>query len=583
MNTVLTYKLNSFCGVLSRLIAIGFTYFLFANSAAAGNLNFAWDASTSTNVAGYKIYYGPTSKNYTSSIDAGNKTAQQVTGLTDGAKYFFAVTAYNSGKTVESATSNEVTATVPVPAASTLTVGFTPSKTSGTAPLIVTFTPSANGTVTSWKWNFGTTTIPVSTSQIPTVTFASAGTYTVSLTATGPDGSATTTKQIAVAAQASGGTPPAVVTPPTTGTANNNLVAAFGFEENGGTTAVDASGKANHGVIKEATRIATGRYGKALKFDGVNDWVAVNDSASLDLSSGLTLEAWLYPLSIKSGTALLKEQPGGAVYNLYASEDADLPISSINDGSYRVISGTKQLPINQWSHLVSTYDGQNQRLYVNGVLVSSRAQTGLIKTSTGLLRIGGNSIWGEYFQGYIDEVKIYNRALTSAEIQKDLTTSINVSNPSQMVVGNKTLEAIVDYNPQGMAEAFKTTPTKNAVVTAVQVYLDAGSTATELVAGIYSDNNGHPGSLLAQGKLTVLKAGATNTVPIPTASVVAGKPYWIAILGSKGQIKFRDRMGSGNAPLETSASTTLTTLPNLWVTGSIYPSDGPMSVYGSGY
>jgi hypothetical protein len=233
--------------------------------------------------------------------------------------------------------------------------------------------------------------------------------------------------------------------------------------------------------------------------------------------------------------------------------------------------------------LTSTYDGLNQRLYVNGVQVSSRAQKGLIKSSTGALRVGGNSIWGEFFKGYIDEVRIYNRALTNAEIKKDLTTAVSISNPPQVIVGNKILETFVDTNAPGMAEAFKTTPQKNSVITAIQVYLDGSSTATELVAGIYNDNGGHPGTLLAQGKLSAPKAGATNTVAIPSATLVTAKPYWIAILGSKGQIKFRDRMGSTAVPMETSASGNLTTLPGQWVTGSVYPTDGPMSVYGTGY
>jgi len=72
-------------------------------------------------------------------------------------------------------------------------------------------------------------------------------------------------------------------------------------------------------------------------------------------------------------------------------------------------------------------------------------------------------------------------------------------------------------------------------------------------------------------------------VPIPAVQLVAKKTYWFAILGSKGQIKFRNRIGAGNVPLETSASNVLTTLPAQWVTGSVFANDGPMSVYGEGY
>ncbi|EGW23146.1 LamG domain protein jellyroll fold domain protein [Methylobacter tundripaludum SV96] len=214
-----------------------------------------------------------------------------------------------------------------------------------------------------------------------------------------------------------------------TGTSNTGLVAAYGFEETSGTTVNDASGNSNLGAISNAVRITNGHSGNALQFNGTNAWVTVQDSASLDLSTSMTLEAWVYPQSLaNNGTVLFKEQSGGAVYNLYAYENAGAPVSSFNDGTYRVISGPNQLPVNQWTHLVSTYDGQYQRLYVNGTEVAKSAQNGLIQQG-GVLRIGGNSVWGEYFHGYIDEVRIYNRALTATEVAYNLKTAISVSNP----------------------------------------------------------------------------------------------------------------------------------------------------------
>jgi hypothetical protein len=82
------------------------------------------------------------------------------------------------------------------------------------------------------------------------------------------------------------------------------------------------------------------------------------------------------------------------------------------------------LSLNAWSHLASTYDGSALRLYVNGTLVSSLTTTGSIDVSTGVLRIGGNAIWGEYFSGLIDEVRIYNLARSQAQIQSDMNTPI---------------------------------------------------------------------------------------------------------------------------------------------------------------
>ena len=86
--------------------------------------------------------------------------------------------------------------------------------------------------------------------------------------------------------------------------------------------------------------------------------------------------------------------------------------------------GRAALTANTWAHLAATYDGATMRLYVNGVQVASRAQTGAIATSTNPLQIGGDSIYGQYFAGRIDEVRIYNRALSVAEIQNDMSSAL---------------------------------------------------------------------------------------------------------------------------------------------------------------
>jgi len=62
---------------------------------------------------------------------------------------------------------------------------------------------------------------------------------------------------------------------------------------------------------------------------------------------------------------------------------------------------------------------------LNGVLIASRAQQGVVAPSTGPLRFGGDSVWGERFTGLIDEVRIYNRALSISEIQSDMKTAIS--------------------------------------------------------------------------------------------------------------------------------------------------------------
>jgi hydrogenase maturation factor HypE len=85
--------------------------------------------------------------------------------------------------------------------------------------------------------------------------------------------------------------------------------------------------------------------------------------------------------------------------------------------------------LNTWTHLAATYDGATLLFYVNGVQVSSLAQTGSIVTSSNPLQIGGDSIFGQYFQGTIDEVRVYNGVLTAAQIQADMNTPVSQLRP----------------------------------------------------------------------------------------------------------------------------------------------------------
>lgn len=222
-----------------------------------------------------------------------------------------------------------------------------------------------------------------------------------------------------------------------------DLVAAFGFDENTGTTVGDLSGQANNGTISGATWTTQGKFGNALTFDGVNDWITVNSAASLDLSTGSTIEAWVYPTAAMSGwdTVLVKERAGGTVYSLYANSGTVKPETGVYrvTNQYASTSGGAALPANTWTHVAGTYDGANVRLYVNGTQVALLAASGNILASTGVLRIGGNSIWTQFFNGRIDEVRVYNRALGPSEIASDMNTPVSGNPPGPM--GTITIEA----------------------------------------------------------------------------------------------------------------------------------------------
>lgn len=208
----------------------------------------------------------------------------------------------------------------------------------------------------------------------------------------------------------------------------SGLVAAYGFNEGNGTTLGDRSGNGNHGIIAGATWTASGRFGAALSFDGVNDRVDIPDSSALDLSATMTLEAWVRPAAVNGwDTVVMKERSGGLAYALYGGSPSGPPAAYLTrTGTTSDIGaeGLSPLPLNTWSHLAATYDGTTIRLYVNGALVRSEAAAGTITSTTNPLRIGGNVMWGEWFQGLIDEVRIYNRVLSATEIQADMNSPL---------------------------------------------------------------------------------------------------------------------------------------------------------------
>ena len=197
------------------------------------------------------------------------------------------------------------------------------------------------------------------------------------------------------------------------------LVSEWRFDGN----AKDSKGN-NHGRLKGNPTWTSDRYGnpgKALNLDGIDDYVNCGNDESLNLTSAITLEAWVKTTS-SAWQGIAVKWPGGKSYALstdYIANGQVMFLLSYNGTDYYVITGTTDLANTGWHHIAGTYDGAWMRLYVDGMEESSREESFTIHAGTGELTIGSWSPSVHPFNGTIDEVKIYNRALSAEEIKNN--------------------------------------------------------------------------------------------------------------------------------------------------------------------
>src|SRR6185437_9178489 len=154
-------------------------------------------------------------------------------------------------------------------------------------------------------------------------------------------------------------------------------------------------------------------------------------------------------------------------------------------------------------------------------------------------------------------------------------TTADVS--SAVLVGESIVESHLDYVNAGQAEAFLVQSSATDIAGLAHVYIDSRNAARTLIVGLYSNAGGHPGVLLSTGSISTIQLGAWNSVSLAPVALVGGNTYWLALLGERGTLRYRDRE-KGPCPSETSAQTSLGALSASWKTGRIYPTC-PASAY----
>ena len=196
------------------------------------------------------------------------------------------------------------------------------------------------------------------------------------------------------------------------------------FDENTSSTAYDASGMGNNGTLINGPTWATAsncKSGSCLGFDtSFFQQVSISNSLGLGPKTALTLSAWIYPTGTGGSDVMSTVIQGLSPPAYYLSFNDS--VNALSCYWYDTIpagyhtTGNNSISLNQWSHIACVWDGTNIKQYINGMLANTVAVTGAGASPT-LVVIGAETT-ARQFQGIIDEVRIYNRALSAEEVKR---------------------------------------------------------------------------------------------------------------------------------------------------------------------
>ena len=200
---------------------------------------------------------------------------------------------------------------------------------------------------------------------------------------------------------------------------NTNLVALYTLDGN----AQDTSGKGNNGTVNgNPVWVTAGKVGGALKFNGSTDYIDCGVGSTLNITDAVSISAWIKLAATGLDQKLASNQDGttgGYKMAVFTDNRVEFEIRTSANASTlnRTVAGGTTLTTNVWYHVVGVYSQGNYiRTYVNGVLDRELVTTSILGTSTSSCKIGSSFTGdGGLFNGTVDDVRIYNKALSAAE------------------------------------------------------------------------------------------------------------------------------------------------------------------------
>lgn len=214
-----------------------------------------------------------------------------------------------------------------------------------------------------------------------------------------------------------------------------NLVSEYKFEENTNDSWGTNNGTANSVPVITSNCVS----GSCYYFDGADDYISIPDSNSLDVTDAITLEAWVNIASLQNNNYeyIIRKTAAdpyqGTLYGLlmgYSNDRVRFFLWSVNNlGCTAGVDSLGSLDLNKWYHLVATYDSATSlsRIYFNGLLnnSSSSAVTGKIVTNNNTLYLSSSVGGTLYFNGLMDNVRIYSAAISSFQVREQYYIGIN--------------------------------------------------------------------------------------------------------------------------------------------------------------
>ena len=296
---------------------------------------------------------------------------------------------------------------------------------------------------------------------------------------------------------------------------STGLKAAYGLDETSGTVAADSSDSHLNATTVGSTWVA-GHFGNAASLDGVNDRIDVPALGTF-YKTAFTLEAWVRKQGANKDVAVVGSWDSSGGPMIWVDWSSGRYKLTLGSGPSTYLDSGRSPTIGAWEHVAATYDGSTARFYVDGAEVASSPFAGVVGNSN-TWRIGAyGATPAGFFDGLIDNVRIYDRALSASEVQSDMSLRIQAEATPPTVTEKAPAPGATDVNVGASATATFSEPMNAGTMTTSRFQLKDGAGAA--VASTVSYN--------ATTKVATLT---------PQAALAYGASYTVTVKGGSGGV-----------------------------------------------